>query len=331
VIAHLRAAGRRIGPWLERVGSASRGRLLLVLLMSQLACAAAAPVGSAPPAGGAQAQIREPSRERQPPDALPEHVGPLWGTFVRREFYSAALERSMPIYIYFPPEWATRGRPVPALLMLHGASGDHAEWATIQLIDWADQLIAEGAIPPLLVALPQGDFGYWVDHVDDGPRWGTYTARDVVGYLEANYPTLRRPEARAIGGLSQGGHGALQLGFNHPEVFHIIGAHSPSLREDDGFLPWLGRGEEFARRNPLHLAATLPLATLQRLTLWIDVGSDDTLWRPRAELLHQVLAERGVSHAFHVWPGGHDGEYWQPNVPRYLRYYGQALRARLGG
>jgi enterochelin esterase-like enzyme len=319
-------------------GGAWRGQLLaLALLASQLACAAAAPASPAPPAGarpaaeaGVAAGVAA-ARERRPPEALPEHVDPLWGTFVQREFYSAALDRPMPIYIYLPPEWAMRGQAVPVLLMLHGASGDHAEWATIKLIDWADQLIAEGAIPPLLVALPQGDFGYWVDHVDDGPRWGTYTVRDVVGYLDANLPTLQRPEARAIGGLSQGGHGALQLGFNHPEVFNIIGAHSPSLREDDGFLPWLGRGEEFARRNPLHLASTLPLGTLQRLTLWIDVGSEDTLWRPRAELLHQVLAARGVPHAFHVWPGGHDGEYWQPNVPRYLRYYGQALRARLGG
>jgi len=315
----------------------ARRLLVLALLVGQLACAAAAPMGHAPVAGARPAadpgagQGREPWRERRPPAALPEHVEPLWGEFVRREFYSPALDRVMPIYIYAPPEWAMRGQPVPVLLMLHGASGDHAEWATIKLIDWADQLIAEGTIPPLLVALPQGDFGYWVDHVDDGPRWGTYTVQDVVGHLDANYPTLRRPQARAIGGLSQGGHGALQLGFNHPEVFNIIGAHSPSLRDDDGFLPWLGHGEEFARRDPLHLAATLPLVTLQQLTLWIDVGHEDLLWRPRVERLHQVLAERGVPHAFHVWPGGHDGEYWQPNVPRYLRYYGEALRARLGG
>lgn len=310
--------------------------LLLTLLAGQLACVAAARPSAAPEAlarpgdGGLPVVLAHMQRERRPPAALPEHVGPLWGEFVQREFYSPALDRMMPIYIYMPPSWASAGHPLPVLLMLHGASGDHAEWATIKLIDWADQLIADGAIPPLLVALPQGDFGYWVDHVDDGPRWGEYTVRDVVGYLDASYPTLQRPEARAIGGLSQGGHGALQLGFNHPDVFNIVGAHSPSLRADDGFLPWLGSGEEFARRNPLHLAATLPLATLQRLTIWIDVGSEDHLWRPRAELLHQVLAERGVPHAWHVWPGGHDGEYWQPNVPRYLRYYGTALRARLG-
>jgi enterochelin esterase-like enzyme len=133
-----------------------------------------------------------------------------------------------------------------------------------------------------------------------------------------------------VGGLSQGGHAALQLSFNYPDVFGVAGAHSPSLRAEEDTLPWLGTGEEFARRDPIALAQSLPFPALSRPRLWIDVGSDDP-WRPRTELLHAALEDRGVPHDWRVWPGGHDGDYWQPNVPAYLRYYGQALRAAIDG
>ena len=267
-----------------------------------------------------------PVRGPNPPEALEEYVDPLWGTFRERHFYSPALDREMPYYIYLPPGHEGAGQRFPVLYMLHGAAGLNEEWATIKLVDWADRLIVGGEIPPLIVVLPQGDFGYWVNHVDGGPRWGDYVVQDLVGHLDTTYQTLPTREARAVGGSSQGGHGALQLTWNHPDVFGVAAAHSPSLRPDDGFLPWLGTGPEFARRDPISLAQTLPLATLQRATLWLDIGSEDR-WRPRAELLHETLAARGVAHEWHVWPGDHDGDYWLPHVPDYLRYYGRALRS----
>lgn len=256
---------------------------------------------------------------------LAEYVGPLWGRFREEHFHSQALDRELPYYIYLPPGHEAANHGFPVLYMLHGASGDNAEWATIRLIDWTDRLVVGGELPPLIVVLPQGDFGYWVNHVNGGPRWGDYVVADLVLHVDQYYPTLATPQARAVGGLSQGGHAALQLTLNHPDIFGVAGAHSPSLRPDDGFLPWLGTGAEYARRDPISLAQSLPLATLRQATLWLDVGSEDP-WRPRVELLHDILRERGATHEFHVWPGAHDGEYWQPHVPDYLRYYGRALR-----
>jgi len=275
-------------------------------------------------------RAEEPFAEMRVAEAPPEWVGPLRGRFREERFYSDALDREMPYFVYAPPAAERTTQGLPVLYMLHGASGDNSEWATIKLIDWADRLIASDEIPPLMVVLPQGDFGYWVNHVDDGPRWGDYLAGDVVGQIDATFPTLPVAAARAVGGLSQGGHAAFQLAFNYPAVFGVAGAHSPSLRAEEDALPWLGSGDEFARRDPIALAQTLPIATLSRPRLWIDVGSDDP-WRSRAELLHAALDDRGVPHEWQVWPGGHDGDYWQPNVPAYLRYYGRALRAAIDG
>jgi enterochelin esterase-like enzyme len=295
------------------------------------AAAGAEAVEPRSPAAQAPATPTVPGRGPNTPSVLQEYVGTLWGTFREERFYSNALGREMPYYIYLPPGHDGAAPGFPVLYMLHGASGDNAEWATIRIIDWADGLIAGGQIPALIVVLPQGDFGYWVNHVNDGARWGDYVVEDLVRHLDTTYRTLPVARARAVGGLSQGGHAALQLTFNHPEVFAVAGAHSPSLRPDDGFLPWLGTGEEHARRDPISLARSLPISTLRRATLWLDVGTADQ-WRPRVELLSEILTERGVAHELHRWPGGHDGEYWQPHVPDYLRYYGRALRnAAQGG
>ena len=171
--------------------------------------------------------------------------------------------------------------------------------------------------------MPQGDLSYWVNWVDGGPRWGDYVARDVRRQVDATFRTLPDASHRAVGGLSMGGAGALQLAFNHPDVFQVVGAHSPSLHLDDGtFAGIYGTGSDFAQREPIDLAATAP--GIESLKIWIDTGEEDP-WLERDEMLHANLVERGVAHNWSVLPGGHDGEYWTENLPAYLRFYDSVL------
>jgi enterochelin esterase-like enzyme len=121
-----------------------------------------------------------------------------------------------------------------------------------------------------------------------------------------------------------GGAGALQLAFNHPDLFHTVGAHSPSLHLDDGTFPLLGTGADFDAREPLRLALLAP--NIDALTIWIDAGGDDP-WLPRDTQLHQSLIDRGIAHTWTVLPGGHDGPYWKRNIERYLRFYAGAFTA----
>jgi enterochelin esterase-like enzyme len=255
-------------------------------------------------------------------NALPEYVGPIQGRFTQEWFFSRALQREMPYYLYLPPDYDSSGRSYPVLYLLHGASGDAAEWPAYGLIDTLDRSISANDVEPFIVVLPQGDFGYWLNHAEDGYRWGDYVSRDLVTHLDSTYRTRRRPERRAIGGLSMGGTGALVQAFTQPNVFGVVGAHSPSLRTDNSVVEFLGQGEEFAARDPISLARTAP--GLDQLQIWIDIGEDDE-WYSRALLLHATLLERGVDHEWHAWPGEHDGDYWTEHTPDYLRYYSQAL------
>jgi S-formylglutathione hydrolase FrmB len=186
-------------------------------------------------------------------------------------------------------------------------------------------MMASKELRPFIIVLPQGDYSYWVNHADGGELWGDYTAFDLVHQIDATFRTLPDPEHRALGGLSMGGEGALQLAFNHPDVFGNVGAHSPALYPDDGSLSILGTGDEFAQRDPVMLAETAP--DLESLDIAIDIGEED-FFIERAEELHEVLDARGIAHVYNVLPGDHGGGYWQRNVVMYLRLYDSMLNWR---
>ncbi len=256
---------------------------------------------------------------------LSDYLPGMDGSAYERTLYSPALGRSMPYYIYLPPGYAESGKRYPVLYMLHGLGGHREEWIVYGLISMVDQQIRLGNVDPFIVVLPQGDKGYWVDNANGGPRWGEYLARDVVDAIDASYRTLPVPASRGIGGLSAGAFAALSQAFTHPDLFGVVGAHSPSLRSDDGEIALLGHGDEFDAHDPIFLAGHA--AKLNRQRIWIDIGLSDETWLPRAELLHDTLAKRDVPVEWHELPGAHDFDYWNGHIVEYVQFYGAALKA----
>jgi enterochelin esterase-like enzyme len=255
-------------------------------------------------------------------DRVSGYLGEIDGSFHERWFYSAKLDRDMPYYIYLPPDYGTAGRRYPVMYMLHGGGGDREEWVAYGLIDAADQQIRTGSLSPMIIVLPQGDKGWWTNYANDDLKWGDYVINDLVPHIDRTYRTLRNRLARSIGGLSMGGWGALQLAFNHPNVFSVVGAHSPSLYpEGDEAIAFLGTGEEFAKKDPMSLART---ATGLSLQIWLDAGDQDP-WIDRTTALHQTLKDRGIDHFWNPYSGGHDWHYWEDHVLDYLQFYGHAL------
>jgi enterochelin esterase-like enzyme len=193
----------------------------------------------------------------------------------------------------------------------------------------ADEMIKSGQIAPMLIVLPQGDQAYWLD-LANGSRWGEYMAHDVVTEIDMRWRTIRSREARALGGLSMGAQGALQLGLRNPDTFGIIGAHSPTLRnwgETVAFFPPDFYGDEayFNEHEPFGLATANPDAA-RRLKIWLDVGADDAFWTAPTTAYSELLTSLGVPHELHYLPGNHNGdEYWRLHTKTYLRFYARAF------
>jgi S-formylglutathione hydrolase FrmB len=263
-------------------------------------------------------------------DAVVAESGPkvlrlAGGTVVLPEpLYSESLQQPSWYQVVLPPGYFSSERRYPVLYLLHGIAGGAGEWLEVGIHEAADRLWGEGKLEPFIIVLPEGGQSYYLNHANDGPRWADYISQDVVKHIDGAFRTLAEPGHRAIGGLSMGGDGALQLALHHPDVFGIVGAHSPTTRLSYDQRPGdiYGDEEYWQRHNPLWLIHHAQ--TAQDLNIWIDVADGD-VWLASAQALHEALEEQKVPHAYSENPGIHDGEYWVANQESYLHFYAEAF------
>jgi enterochelin esterase-like enzyme len=256
--------------------------------------------------------------------ALPDQRGE-WRDPV---FFSPALGHEATYLAWLPPGYDTSTESYPTLYLLHGVGGEEGfgveEWLGYALTETMERMLALGLIEPMIVVLPYGEQGYWMNHADGGPRWGDFVAVDLVQHVDATFRTDATRERRAIGGLSMGGHGALQLALNHPATFSVAGAHSPTLRPFETSPEFFGSPQWFARYDPLTLVRTT--AAAPRIATWIDIGHEDT-WRRSAEALRAAYEAKQAPLEFRTLEGEHEGWYWRYYLPEYLGFYSAALHA----
>jgi enterochelin esterase-like enzyme len=282
---------------------------------------AASPAASPQPQNQSQQQSQQQRPVQQLSAPVSQSAGPLKGTLLEPNFYTPALNTQEKDYVYLPPGYSNTDTRYPVLYMLHGLSGNKNEWLNYGIVNVADQAISSGQMPPMIIVLPQGDKGYWVNH-NNGPRWGDYVYQDVVKQIDSNYRTLADPKHRAIGGMSMGGWGALYLGFTHPDVFGVLGAHAASIRNDDGSLGFLPRGDGFKKFDPVSLSNSA--SGVENVKVWIDFDEHDP-WKDQDNKVHQNLDKRNISNEMHQFPGSHGGSYWHDHVTDYLNFYSKAL------
>jgi len=208
------------------------------------------------------------------------------------------------------PAGGGKGRPL--LVFLHGYGAAPSDMADPAFMSALGKL---GKRAPVVV-FPEGDTGYWHDRA--GQPWGSYVLHEVIP------AALRRsgadPNRVAIGGISMGGFGALDLGRLASGRFCAVGGHSPGLffRYSVDQLDGTFDGpRDFARHDLIRLARD---RSPYRAPVWIDVGTSDYL-RPAATALARELKDDGADVTFHVWSGSHNGQYWDAHFARYLQFY----------
>ena len=188
-------------------------------------------------------------------------------------------------------------RRFPVVFLLHGAGADSSQWPAIGLASTADDLITSGAIPPMIVVMPDGGGvmpdGLAADLVDRLLPWADQT-----------YRTLADPADRAVGGISRGGRVALLAVAMHPGVFSGVGGHSPAVGPSD---------DAIATR-----------LTEQSGPVRLDIGDKDAL-RPGVEHFASRVEAAGGSADLVEAPGGHDRAYWRSHTSEYLRFYASLL------
>ena len=250
---------------------------------------------------------------------------------------SKILARAVPYCVLLPPSYDTeKTRRYPILYLLHGL-GDNDQFLIhsggMNLVQdlWEGKQLGE-----FLIVTPAAGMSFYINSRDGKRRYEDFFLQEFMSGVEKRYRAQAGRSSRGIAGISMGGYGALHIAFSHPQLFAAVGAHSAALIEK---LPNVSAqnarqlsqlrvlGEAFGspfdaafwnQNDPVTIARTANLAGLK---IYFDCGSEDDYgFDAGAEALDKLLTSRHIPHEFHLYPGGHDWEYFAQHLPALLEF-----------
>lgn len=230
-----------------------------------------------------------------------------------------------PAYVYLPPGYAASApRRYPVLYLLHGFPGGPVGFLNAADVGVTeDVLIAEHRIAPMILVMPSGSPGFlvdeeWANGVRPHNGWETFVAHDLVRAIDARYRTIASGAGRALGGLSEGGYGALNIGLHHPGEFRVLESWSGYMQADH--IPAIfGRSPALLRYNsPMEqLAVVAPRLRRDHTFVWFYAGTHDYTVSQNRQFAAELTA-LGLPHFFAIRPGGHDWRLWRSMLTQAL-------------
>ena len=210
------------------------------------------------------------------------------------------------------------GSKRPLLVLLPGAGAPPAMYLSKELFRGLQGM--RGRAPVVVMANGAG-FSWFHDRV--GGKWGSYVLHEVIPQAARRFNA--DPGRVAIGGISMGGFGALDIARLAPRRFCAVGGHSPALFRSFLEAPRFAfDNQRDYDRHDVFSAARKSGRPYGSARVWIDVGKADSLV-PAATADAALLRARGTDVKLHLWPGGHTASYWRAHMRAYLRFYADAL------
>ena len=231
----------------------------------------------------------------------------------RRSSCRASCSAKQLDQVLVTPPGGGKGRPL--LVFLHGYGGTPGGHARPGVRRGA----ARGSATGRRSSCCPRAHGWWHDR-DEG-RWGSYVLRR--GDSRRPGAQRRRPDRVAIGGISMGGFGALDLGRLAPERFCAVGGHSPAVfeRGSDDFAFGFDNAADFASHD---------LLTLAREALALRRAGLDRRRRPgrpsarRPRRWPASSRPTAPTSASTSGPAATTGTYWDAHFAQYLQFYADA-------
>lgn len=253
---------------------------------------------------------------------------------------SPVLGKQLAYRVYLPPGYDDprfAGARYPVLYLLHGAPGGKNDWVDgASANQTADALIKMRRIRPVIIVMPDGSLGdprhdtQWGNSPVTGERVEDALIQDLIPAIDATYRTLPNKDDRAIGGLSAGGYGAVNIALHHPDEFTVVFSMSGYYLPEqtyDGKDIW---GDDATR------ALNTPLDNVgkpgqQGLHIQIIHARNEPDTLRQAQEFARRLTQSGIDNQLLIFDGnGHSWEFWRARLLDALTYEDQFF-ARPGG
>jgi putative tributyrin esterase len=247
-------------------------------------------------------------------------------------FPSAILGEERDMLVMLPVDYETSVRRYPVLYLLHGADADITDFARgTNLSEYAKH-------HQLIIVTPDASKSWYVNAAKNPKaQYDDYMMKEVIAYIDKNFRTIPEPFARAIGGMSMGGFGAMFLGLEHRDQFAAIGSFSGSVayghfppealpknptdeekKQIQAYSDLMGApgSKEQKARDVFELAQQVPVNEVPML--FIVCGAQDGSIEETHDFL-RVLAKRGIPYEYReVSPRGHSWQVPNEELPAFL-------------
>jgi hypothetical protein len=165
----------------------------------------------------------------------------------------------------------------------------------------------------ICVAPTFADLPWYADHpTDEQLQQESYLLRDVIPFVDANYPVTPGPQGRLLVGFSKSGWGAFSLLLRNPDIFGKAAAWDAPLNalapDKYGMGPIFGTQANFEHYQITRLLAKRA-NDLQAKSRLFHLGYDN--FREHHEAIESILLEQNIAHVYrdgpqrkHVWESG---------------------------
>jgi S-formylglutathione hydrolase FrmB len=240
------------------------------------------------------------------------------------QVYSSCMKKKIPCVLIRPDSYKTTHRLYPVVYLLHGYSGNYKNWIVTvpSLKKQVDDL-------QLLIVCPDGAYSSWYfdSPVDSAMRYETFVSNEVPSYIDRHYRTIKNKHARAITGLSMGGHGGLFIGIRHSAFFGACGSMSGvvDLFASQHQFEIIQRIGDTTNHNPYWYDYSV-INVIEKynrkdsLAIMFDCGIDDFTYQPNHKL-HEKMLQLKIPHDYIERPGDHNWAYWGNAIQYQLLFF----------
>ena len=246
--------------------------------------------------------------------------------------YSNAMHKNIKVAVVVPDNAAGKpGIKFPVVYLLHGFSGNYGSW-----LKDAPQLQSRADQYQVMLVCPDGGYGSWYydSPINDSIKYETFITKELLPYIDSNFPTSTSKDHRAITGLSMGGHGGLFLGIRYSNLFGNAGSvcggvdirpfpNSWDIKKSLGTI--IENPQNWTDYSVVTIAKNLKPG---QLNIIFDCGVSDFFIDVNRSL-HQVLLSNKIDHDYTERPGGHNKAYWSNSIDYQLQYFAKSFMAAI--
>ncbi|PSB28316.1 alpha/beta hydrolase [Stenomitos frigidus] len=252
-------------------------------------------------------------------------------SYTLEHFQSQAMGMTRAYGVILPPGYRQHPHQrYPVIFLLHGGHGQATDWykkaAALPVIQ---ALYDQRQLPPSLIITPDGNddrgsSALWDPQYIDGKHGHVLSeiGDELVNEVRRRYRTKTQPQFWAIGGLSSGGWGALNIGLHYPQHFSVLFSHSGYFVDKSGPV-----------NSPMAYVVSMSPMERDRLRIYLDAGKGDRRFLSQSRRFHKRLDRLGIPNAFHEFPGGHGlyganagWNYWHRHLADSLLYVGDRFK-----